>query len=115
MARKKGFNFKSITKLKPLQSVTKVGNSVAKVSTNAGNNIGSVYTMARKKRINFKGVMKDIRKATHPVGKALNKVVSAPMDMMKLGAGTLTSLGSSLSMPLLVCGAGVVIYLVTKK
>ncbi len=107
--------------LKPL-SIKAITNKVLNISKplnlaqNPINNIAPVYTMSKhKKKINFNSVMKEIRKDTRPLGKVLNKIVSQPGDMMKLGAGTLTSLGGSLAMPLAICGVAVVIYLVTKK
>ena len=64
-------------------------------------------------------IMRDIGRAFKPVGHEIthvvNSVVDLPKDVIHTTGRTVTSLGSSLSLPLLVVGAGVVVYLVTKK
>lgn len=64
-------------------------------------------------------IMRDIGRALKPVGHELTHVIHSVVDLPKEAihttGRTVSSLGSSLSLPLLVVGAGVVVYLVTKK
>ena len=69
----------------------------------------------RHKKVSFASVMKDIGHTVKPVTKeashVVNKVVSMPEHLIDKGAGVL----NNMSLPLLVIGGALAVYMINKK
>lgn len=71
--------------------------------------------MKHKKKVTFAHIMRDVGHAVRPVTKEIghiaNKVVSMPEHIVDKGAGVL----NNMSLPLLVIGGAVAIYMINKN
>ena len=71
--------------------------------------------MKHRKSVSFSHVIKDIGHTLKPVGKEVEHVVNKAVDLPSHIVDKAAGVANNMSLPLLVIGGAVVIYLINKK